>query len=93
MPETRTLKCPFCNAGEIVASYTPKTLVTKYARASSNKSMMKYYTDEKFVVISTECPACHHTKSEIEKFFKEGKSVSMGEAARKAKELGLPMKI
>ena len=93
MPESRIIKCPFCSVGDIVASYTPKALVMKYSKVGSNKKLMKYYKDEKYSVISKECPVCHKSKSSIQKFFKEGKSASMAEAARKAKELGFPTKI
>ncbi len=93
MPEPKNIKCPFCNLGDLIANYAPKALVMKYSRVGSNKKLMKYFKDEKYSVISSECPSCHKSKSEIEKFFKEGKSVSMADAARKAKELGLPLKI
>ena len=93
MSETKTIKCPFCGIGDIVASYAPKALVMKYSKVGSNKKLIKYFKDEKYSVISSECPACHKSKTEIQKFFREGKSISMAEAARKAKELGLPMKI
>ena len=93
MPESRIIKCPFCQQGDIIANFTPKTMVTKIARAASNRKAITYFKDEKYSVISKECPACHKSKSSIQKFFKEGKSTSMAEAARKAKKLGFPTKI
>ena len=92
MSEQRTIKCPFCQQEGVVCNYTPRTLVTKYARAASNKKAMNYFKDEKYVVLSN-CPSCGKIKKEIENRLKEGSSMSTSEAARRAKEAGLPTRI
>src|SRR3989344_9377337 len=90
---TKEIDCPFCNAGKIKVSYKPSMLRFKVSRISAGTKRTPYRTSEKYVVISTECPSCHKSKSEIDRRFKEGKSASLSDAARKAKELGLPTRI
>jgi len=92
MPEKIKIKCPICEMGEIVTLYTPKTFITKYARASSNKKSVSYYKEEKYVIISPKCPNCGKSKKDIEKALKEGKQPSREEIIKRMKETGLPTK-
>lgn len=92
MPEPKTIKCPFCKEGDIQTLYTPKTMVTKYARAASNKKAMNYYKDEKYSLMSDKCPSCHKTKKEIEKYLKYGKPQSKEDIIKRAQESGLPLR-
>lgn len=93
MPEQRTIKCPFCQTGDIITSYVPKTLVTKTARAASNRKVIKYFKDEKYVVLSETCPSCGKSKKEISEKLSGESSVKVSEAAKRAKEAGLPTRI
>lgn len=92
MSEQKIIKCPFCNEGNIVTMYTPKTLIQKYARAASNRKRVIYYKDEKYVLVSDKCPNCGKTRKEIEKALKEGIPPSNEEIIRRLKEAGLPLK-
>lgn len=92
MPEKRTIKCPFCEKGDINTIYTPKMLFTKYGRAASNKKAINYFKDEKCKIISEKCPNCGKSKKEIEKRLKEGKQPTHEEVIRRAKEAGLPLR-
>ena len=65
-------------------------MVTKYARAASNKKAMNYYKDEKYEILSSKCPNCGKSKKEIEKALKQGKQPSREEVLKRMKEAGLP---
>ena len=89
MPETKTIKCPFCESGEITVIHTPGMMITKYGRASSNKKAISYFKDEKYEIISEKCSNCSKTKKEIEKAQKTGKEPTNEEIIRRMREVGL----
>jgi Zn ribbon nucleic-acid-binding protein len=93
MPEQKTIKCPFCEKGDIITIYIPRMMVTTYGRASSNKKAMNFFKNEKYEILSEKCPNCGKNKKEIEKALKEGKQPSNEEIIRRMKEVGLPLKI
>ena len=85
--------CPFCKEGKIRAHHIPKTLVTRAARGSAKRKTMRYFKDEKWQILSSECPHCHRSKKEIEERFYGGSHISASDVAKKAAALGLPTKI
>jgi Zn ribbon nucleic-acid-binding protein len=89
MPEQKTIKCPFCEQGDIVTLYTPGMMITKYGRASSNKKAINYFIDEKYSVMSDKCPNCGKSKKEIEKALEKGKEPSNEEIVKRLREAGL----
>jgi len=89
MTEQRIINCPFCRSLEIVCSYTPKTLVTHYSRAASNKKVVRYYKDEKYSVLSSKC-TCGKTGKEIQDKLTGNSSVKVSDALKRAMENGLP---
>jgi len=89
MPENRTIKCPICQKGDIITLYTPRTMITTYGRAASNKKAITYFKDEKYTIISEKCPSCGNSKKKIEKVLKHGKEQSNEEVLRRLKEAGL----
>lgn len=91
--EQKTIKCPFCEKGDIFTIHTPRMMITTYGRAASNKKAMNYFKDEKYSVISDKCPNCGKSKKEIEEALKHGKEPSNEEIIRRMKEAGLPLKI
>ena len=93
MPEQKIIKCPFCEQGNITTLHTQGMMITKYARASSNKKAMNYFKDEKYEILSEKCPNCGKSKKEIEKALKEGVPPTHDEIIRRMKEAGLPLKI
>jgi predicted RNA-binding Zn-ribbon protein involved in translation (DUF1610 family) len=93
MSETKKIKCPLCELGEIVTLYTPKLMVTRYGRAASNKKAINYFKDEKYEIVSEKCPNCGNSKKEIENALKHGKEPTNEEIIRRMKEAGLPLKI
>lgn len=93
MPETKIIKCPFCEKGDITTLYTPGMMVTKYGRASSNKKAINYFKDEKYQILTDKCPSCGKSKREIEGAMKHGKGLTNEEIIRRMREAGLPLKI
>jgi transcription elongation factor Elf1 len=89
MPERKTIKCPFCNVGEIVSLYTPRTFVTRYSHASSNRKAMNYFVEERNEIITDKCPNCGKSKKEIENALIHGKELPNSEVLRRLKEAGL----
>ena len=85
--------CPFCKEGIIRAHHIPKMLVTRSARGSAKRKTMKYFKDEKWQILSPECPHCHKSKNKIEERFRCGSNVTASDAAKKAIAAGLPTKI
>ncbi|MBU3904874.1 MAG: hypothetical protein KJ906_01855 [Nanoarchaeota archaeon] len=91
MPEPKTIKCPFCQDGDILTSYTRPMKITKSCRGSATTSSKSYFSKEKWTII-TDCSNCGKSKSEIEKRLKGEESVPISEAVKRAKESGLPLK-
>ena len=89
MPEQKTIKCPFCEKGDITTLYTPRMMVTSYGRAGHSKKAMNYFKDEKYEILSEKCPNCGKSKKEIEKALKEGKEPSREEVLKRLREAGL----
>jgi sarcosine oxidase delta subunit len=89
MSETKIIKCPFCENGDITTLYTPGMMITKYGRASSNKKAINYFKDEKYEIVSEKCPNCGKSKKEIENALKHGKEPSHDEVIRRLREAGL----
>ena len=92
MPEQKVIKCPFCEIGEITILYTPTVMVTKYARASSNRKAITYPKPEKYQVVTEKCPNCGKPKKGIKKALEEGIPITHEEVIRRAKASGLPLK-
>lgn len=89
MPEQKTIKCPFCEQGDIITIYIPRMMVTTYGRASSNKKAMNFFKNEKYEILSEKCPNCGKSKKEIERALIEGIPLSNKEIIRRMKEAGL----
>ena len=92
MPEKIIIKCPFCNDGDIEVLHTPRQsqdMVTRAAGRTKRYSVMK---NEKNQVLSKECPVCKKSKSELQKRLSGNESATTSDAARRAKESGLPLK-
>ena len=64
-------------------------MVTKYARAASNKKAMTYFKDENYKIISDKCPNCGKSKKEIEHALKYGKEPSREEVIKRLREAEL----
>lgn len=90
--EHKTLKCPFCKEGDIEIIHNPDTYTTQTIRVGSNRKTIPKLMKGIDTVLSKECPNCHEKKSKIEKALKEGVKPSLEEAAKRAKEAGLPLK-
>jgi endogenous inhibitor of DNA gyrase (YacG/DUF329 family) len=88
MPEQRMMPCPNCKT-EIKALFYPRRMVTKYARAASNKKAMNFMTDERFVPIQ-KCPTCGLTAGQIKTKMQGSPSMTASKAAAAALKSGLP---
>ena len=89
MPEQKSIKCPFCEVGDIITLYTPKMMVTKYARAASNKKAMNFFKNEKYEILVEKCPNCGKSKKDIERAMKQGKELPNEEVLKRLREAGL----
>ena len=85
------INCPICREGKVKVKYTPRMLVTHYSHGSSNKKAVNFVKDEKWVFLSG-CPACKASVEDIKRKFNPEGSMSTSEAAKRAKEAGLPTK-
>ncbi|AJZ76190.1 hypothetical protein SU86_007235 [Candidatus Nitrosotenuis cloacae] len=94
--EPKILKCPFCDKGQIEASYTPARVETQIARGSGMNKTTRVWVDERYQVIK-DCPNCGKTASQIEKSLSKGteesKPPSRQEILKRLKDAGLPTKV
>jgi len=87
-----SLKCPFCNKGDIELIYFPSTVKFVKGPWGGSKPEGKLSSDS--TIVKTEkCPSCGKTDKEIKKALDKGKTVSHEERLRRLRESGLPMMI
>jgi len=84
----QTIKCPFCNDGNIEVLFVPVTKKLEKGPWGGSKPAVRS-TTEKTEVITEKCPNCDKSKKEIQKALKEGKQPSNEEIIRRMKEAGL----
>lgn len=89
--ETKTIKCPFCNNGNIDIQITSEFMSVHGSHAAGRRSRIPNYHPEKIEVFN-KCPTCGKGKKEIEKFLETGvtKEISHKERIKRLKEAGLP---
>ncbi len=90
MPSERmTIKCPFCDKGDILTLYTPRTMTMRKSSCSAKTAYSPFFKDPKTEVVSEKCPNCNKTKKEIEDCLKHGKQLTNDEVRKRLLEAGL----
>jgi len=92
--ESKTIKCPFCNIGEIDVQITSEYMSVHGSHAAGRRSQIPNYHPEKIDVFS-KCPKCGKSKKEIKETLERGstKMVSHQDRLNRMKEAGLPTRI
>ena len=93
--EEITVKCPFCNKGEIKTTYTPQIKMEKMARGSAVNKRTTQFTKENYQVLEN-CQNCRASASKIEKALNSGKDYqkpSRNKILERMKQSGLPTRI
>ncbi len=88
-----SLKCPFCDKGDIKATIYPRTL--HHVKTSWGGSKPGIKINEERIVVRTDCLICGKSKNEIQKALTGGvsKSKSKEDLKKQLEELGLTGKI
>lgn len=86
-----TVKCPFCNKGEIEILYIPKSARPFKGPWGGSKPGLKF-AQENTIVQSEKCPVCGKSQKEIEKSLRKetDNKVSHEERLKRIKDSGLP---
>jgi len=87
-----SLKCPFCNKGEIEADYIPPSVRFKKGTWGGSKPGVIRSEETLFLRID-KCPSCGKSDKEILKARERGKQVSHEERLKRLQASGLPTKI
>ncbi len=90
MPAERmTIKCPFCDIGDIIISYTPRTMIMRKSRCSAKTAYSPFFKDPKTEVLTEKCPNCGKCQKEMENVLRHGKEPTNDEVLKRLKEAGL----
>lgn len=89
MFEKMTVKCPFCENGDIATLYQPRTMVMRRSSCSAKTAYSPFFKDPVTKVLSEKCPICGKTKKEIEDALKHGKEPSREDVLKRLREAGL----
>lgn len=84
----QTVKCPFCNVGDINIIYSPATKKLEKGPWGGSKPAVRS-TTEKTEVITEKCPNCSKSKKEIEKVLKHGKEPPNEDVLKRLIEAGI----
>jgi hypothetical protein len=89
-----TMKCPFCNKGDIEILYVPSTVRPLKGPWGGSKPTLRR-AQENVMVKSEKCPVCGKSQKEIEKGLENevGNKVSHEESLKRLRESGLPTRI
>jgi len=92
--ETKAIKCPLCNVGDVDVQITSEYMSVHSSHAAGRRSRIPNYHPEKIEVFS-KCPKCNASKKEIKEAIEKGttEKLSHEERLKRLKEAGLPTRI
>lgn len=89
--ENKTVKCPFCQKGDIEVTITSDWYSEGRAHAAGRSAMIPQYHPEK-IEVHNKCSECGKSKRELKEAIAKGttKQLSHEERLKRLKEAGLP---
>ena len=92
--ETKTIKCPFCNIGDVDIQITSEYMSVHGSHAAGRRSIIPNYHPEK-IDVHNNCPSCGKSKQDIKQALETGstKQLSHEDRLKRLRESGLPTRI
>lgn len=89
--ENKTIKCPFCEKGEIDITIISEHMSVHTSRAAGRRARIPNYHAER-IEIHNKCPNCCKSKKEIKEYLEKGKKpMTHKERLERLKKRGLPL--
>jgi sarcosine oxidase delta subunit len=89
--EQKTVKCPFCNMGEIHVTVISEHMSVHMSHAAGRRAQIPNYHPEQ-VKVQGKCPNCGKSAKEIKEFLETGKRpMTREERIEMLKKRGLPL--
>lgn len=94
-PESKTIKCPFCDKGDIKAIFYPETKTENLSTTVGGRRFKSFSLTKERYEVKNSCPVCGASAKRIEKALNSGqdyKRPSREKILERMRKAGLPTK-
>ena len=95
-PEPRTIKCPFCEKGDIKIIFYPEIKRDNISSTVGGRRTRSFSLTKEKYEVKNDCPCCKASANKIEKALNSGedyKKPSRNKIIERMKKAGLPTRI